>query len=173
MLAFPVFLDIHGDSRSVGKKTDCFRKRKILVSSQEDDRVAAGAAAETAEDLLLRTYAERWRLVVVKGTETLEILSDLFKRYKRTDEFDDVGGVKNAIDRLLCNAGHIIASFNPRCSICAVDNWAEIPPHWVHFTHSHGLSPISFTNREGIVGSPYRVSGDMATKKSFARVKAT
>jgi hypothetical protein len=29
----------------------------------------------------------------------------------------------------LRDAGHIIASFNPRFAICAFDNWAEIPPH--------------------------------------------
>ena len=52
----------------------------------------------------------------MKGTETLEILADLLKRYKRSDEFDDVGGVKNAVDGLLRDAGHIIAWFTPRFS---------------------------------------------------------
>ena len=45
----------------------------------------------------------------MKGTETLEVLADFFKRYKRSNEFDDVGGVKYAIDGLLRDAGHIIA----------------------------------------------------------------
>jgi hypothetical protein len=65
----------------------------------------------------------------VKGTETLEILADLVERYKRPNEFDDIGGVKNAINHLLRDAGHIIAWFNPDFTICAVDNWAEGPPH--------------------------------------------
>ena len=114
--AFLVFFGVHGNSSLAGKKADRFREREILVSSQESDCVPACSAAETAKDLLLRTDAERWRLVIVKGTETLEVLADLFKRYKRSDEFDDVGGVKNAVDGLLRDAGHIIAWFNPRFS---------------------------------------------------------
>src|SRR4030095_8331165 len=128
-LAFPIFLGIHWDSSLACKKTDCFREREILVSSQECDCIPACSTAETAKDLLLRTDAERRRLVVVKGTETLEILADLLKRYKRSNEFDDAGGVKNAIDRLLRDAGHIIAWFTPRSSICSVDNWPESSPH--------------------------------------------
>ena len=99
------------------------------MSSQESDCVPARPTAEAAKDLLLRTDAERGRLVIVKGTETLEILADLFKRYKRSNEFDNVGGVKHAIDGLLRDARHIIAWFNPRFTVCSVDNWAEYPFH--------------------------------------------
>ena len=111
------------------RKRTASGKGEILVSSQESDCIPACPTAEAAKDLLLWTDAERGRLVIVKGTETLEVLADLFKRYERSDEFDDVGGVKNAVDCLLRDAGHIIAWFNPRFAICAVDNWAEIPPH--------------------------------------------
>src|SRR5713226_5208519 len=119
---FLVFFGVHGDSSLAGKKADCFREREILVSSQESDCVPAHAAAETAKDLLLRTDTERGCLVIVKGTETLEVLADLLECYKRSNEFNDVGGVKNAVDGLLGDARHIIAWFNPRFTICSVDN---------------------------------------------------
>src|SRR4030095_12343497 len=121
-LAFPVFLGIHWDSSLACKKTDCFREGEIFVSSHKSDRVTARPTAEAAKNLLLGTDAERRRLIVVKGTETVEVLANLFKRYKGTNEFDDVDGVKNAVDCLLRDARHIIGWFTPRFSICSVDN---------------------------------------------------
>ena len=90
----------------------------------------------------------------MKRTETLKVLADLFKCYKSADEFDNVGGVKYAVDGLLRDARHDRRFFNPRFTIRSIDNWAEYPLHRAHFTHSHRSSPISLTNREGTVGSP-------------------
>ena len=121
---------------------------------EECDSVPARPAPETAKDLLLGAYAERGRLVIVKGAEALEVLADLFKRYIGPDDFHDVGGVKHAVDGLLWDAGHTTAWFTRRFAICVINNWADYPFHGALFTNSQGLSPISLMNRDGTVGSP-------------------
>ena len=91
------------------RKRTASGKGRFSVFSQESDCVPARPAAEAAKDLLLRTDAERVASCHRERDRDPGSSGRSFKRYKRSNEFDDVGGVKYAIDGLLRDARHIIA----------------------------------------------------------------
>src|SRR5690606_2829636 len=76
-------------------------KVQSLEIHQEADGIAAGAAAETVIELLVRADAERGGLLVVEGAEGRIVLAGLLQLDPRADHLDHIGASKKIVNETL------------------------------------------------------------------------
>src|SRR5213076_2169918 len=87
----------------------------MLVIHYESEDAPASATTETMKCLPARAHHERWRFLLMKWAERLEIRSRAFEWKIRADYFDDVVRGGDLLDCLRRNRSHarviIFASF--------------------------------------------------------------
>ena len=67
-----------------------------LAAHDEVEDVALGLAAKTVEEASILMHMERWRLLIVEGTEPLELTAaGRLERYNLTNYVDDVEAFTN------------------------------------------------------------------------------
>ena len=96
----------HLHSGALRQVPDGLRKRHLLMELDELDGVAAGAAPETLEEVLVGVDVERRRLLLMERTESLPRVPHLLQRHDVADERDDVRLRFQVVDEGLGEKGH-------------------------------------------------------------------
>ena len=84
-----------------------FAKVHALIVHDEPEGITARATAEAVIKLLLWVYRKRRRLFFVKRATSGIIFTGFFELYATVDHIDDVGPVKNLVNKRLLESGHI------------------------------------------------------------------
>src|SRR6266700_5242156 len=94
----------------------------MLVIHYESEDAPASATTETMKCLPARAHHERWRFLLMKWAERLEIRSRAFEWKIRADYFDDVVRGGDLLDCLRRDRSHARMIILPRLNLKAMPN---------------------------------------------------
>src|SRR5262249_56281394 len=101
-LAVSIRLPLRGqlDADALSERPDCLGKAEPIVTHDEAERVAAGAAAEAVEDAALRIDREGRGLLGVERTESLPMLAGALQVHDLPDELHDIEPRADLVEEL-------------------------------------------------------------------------
>jgi hypothetical protein len=89
------------DAVSLPERLDGLREAEPLLLLDEPEHVSPGLASEAVVELLARIDRERRRPLLVERAQARVALTRAAQVRVRRDDLDDVGGVLDALDRLV------------------------------------------------------------------------
>lgn len=106
-MAAPAVFAGHLHAGGLGQFLDSLGEIQVVVVHDEAKGVASRATAKAVIELFVGADAERRGLFLVERAAGREVLASFFQLHARTHHIDDVGTVKQVVDKTLGNQpGH-------------------------------------------------------------------